>query len=249
MIGLDGDIFKDDMVNATAASPTASVNPDWFDNGPLTLPVKVGIAAGGVVLILMLLGACIVWNGRRRRRAFLRRIEARNSKMGGWPSPQQQQQQMRSYPFPQAPSTGNEMHDTPLSQRPLRGGWDDSPMTAGTDEKGFPRYFSPYSSQYNSPISAQDTPAPQWQTPATQNIGVALGGDDERDRWTPPSPPSPESYEMHHVESAGSGSRHVQPQYPPQPPTLAHPGYGRTSESPPRRYGLNDPDAPSDRAF
>lgn len=265
MIGLDGNIFEDKMVNATAASPTASVDPSWFDDGPLTLPIKVAIGAAGVVVLLFLAGACIIWNGRRRRRAFLRKIESRNSKMAGWPSPQQTQQ-MKSFPFPQnAGATRPETHDTPLSQRPLvRAGWDDSPMTAGTEEKPFPRYFSPYSSQYNSPVSAHDTPGPQWQQmPAPQNIGVALGGDDSSGRWSPPSPEgndTPESYEMHQVDSASHNhqqpqqqniqqhSQHQHPQHP-QPPMLAHPGYGRSSESPPRRYGLNEHEATSGRAF
>lgn len=269
LIGLDGNIFEDKMVNATAASPSASVDPSWFDDGPLTLPIKVAIGAAGVVVLLFLAGAFIIWNGRRRRRAFLRKIESRNSKMAGWASPQQTQQ-MKSFPFPQqAGATRPETHDTPLSQRPLvRAGWDDSPMTAGTEEKPFPRYFSPYSSQYNSPVSAHDTPGPQWQqTPAPQNIGVALGGDDSSGRWSPERDHTPESYEMHNVDSTDHYRHHqqqqqiyeqqqqvhqqLQQQYPqhPQPPTLAHPGYGRSSESPPRRYGLGEDDAAGGRAF
>lgn len=269
MIGLDGDIFGTKMVNTTAASPTASVDPAWFDNGPLTLPVKVAIGAAGVAVLLFLAGACIIWNGRRRRRAFLRKIESRNSKMAGWASPQQGQhatmQQMRSYPFPQQ-HTGPETHDTPLSQRPLvRAGWDDSPMTAATEEKPYQRYFSPYSSQYNSPVSAHDTPAPQWQTQQLhsqqqqqqpgmpQNIGVALGGDDSSGRWSPPSPEehdTPESYEMHRVDSAAYQQQQQQQQhhYPP-PPVLSHPGYGRAGEGASRQHGLNEDDLASGRAF
>lgn len=271
MIGLDGDIFEDKMVNATAASPTASVDPSWFDDGPLTLPIKVAIGAAGVVVLLFLAGACIIWNGRRRRRAFLRKIENRNSKMAGWASPKQghhaTMQQLRSYPFPQQPA-GPETHDTPLSQRPLvRAGWDDSPMTAATEEKPYQRYFSPYSSQYNSPVSAQDTPAPQWHTQqlhaqmqqpaaAPQNIGVALGGDDSSGRWSPPSPEghhTPESYEMHRVDTLNYGQPQQQQQqqqhHYPQPPVLSHPGYGRNGESATHHPGLNEDDVASGRAF
>lgn len=54
------------------------------------------------------------------------------------------------------------MNDTPLSQKPLTG-WDDSPQSATASDQPYSRYFSPYSSQYNSPVSAAEGPSNmQW---------------------------------------------------------------------------------------
>jgi hypothetical protein len=234
------------------------VDPSWFDQGPINLGAKVGIAIGGVVVLLMALGCFVVWRGKRRRRAFLRTIGMKPHGRNGWPA---------SPPQPQG-----EMFETPVSQRPLRGGWDDSPMSAHTDGT-FPRYFSPYSSQYNSPVSAQDAPPTQWSDASfagAQNIGVALGGHDGQNQWGPAVSDTKGkgkgmddgSYEMHEVDSAGSGAsfrerqrarqqqqyfqqqqqQQQQQRQHSQAPVLAHPGFGRTSESPPRRYDLTDQD-------
>jgi len=151
------------------------------------------------------------------------------------------------------------MFETPLSQKPLRGGWDDSPMSAHT-EQNFPRYFSPYSSQYNSPVSAlqgQNMPWPETGTQRRQHeIGVALGGDDSSGHWTdPPEAESSkgkqrdleEAYEMHEVESdrsAGGSNGSGKMPMEPEPPVLHHPGYGRQGgRSPPRKYELTEEDA------
>jgi hypothetical protein len=105
---------------------------------------------------------------------------------------------------------------TPLSQRPLRDQWDDSPMTAGS-EQPFPRYFSPYSSQFNSPVSATDHLQQQQQWPVLggaekhatpheveRSIGLAFGGVDANssvDVKGHSDGKRPEEYEMHRVES------------------------------------------------
>ena len=223
-ISIEGDVFSTDRVNITAPTPSATVNPDWFDHGPLNLGAKVGIGAGGFVALLVLAGCCIVWNGKRRRRAYLRRLETKMSRKA-WPA------------SPQVGGHGGEMFETPMSQRPLRG-WDDSPMSAQTDS-AFPRYFSPYSSQYNSPVSAQDPPAMQWPEAARgrkDNIGVALSPDGTRSgkqEFT-------ETYEMHEVESAGSSSSKARSQVSQDAPVLNHPGYGRHGSSQPRTYDAQE---------
>ncbi|KAH6611146.1 centromere microtubule binding cbf5 [Trichoderma cornu-damae] len=240
-LGLQGNIFSSDIVNITDPTPTAEADPAWIDHGPLTLGGKVGIAAGGFILLLILAGAAVICKGRRRRRAFLRNLQANMPQMksnpGGWPSMPAQ----------------HDANETPLSQRPLRS-WDDSPMTIST-EKTFPRYFSPYSSQFNSPISATDANHMPWPEPALasphspREIGLALGSAVDTDnngsneRW-PLSPGDKgkmkdESYEMQHVDSAGSA---IVPNKQPihvEAPILGHPGYGRNSDSPPRQYDVN----------
>lgn len=212
-LGLEGNIFSSDIVNITAPSPTAKVDPAWFDHGPLGLGGKVGIAVAGFILLLILAGVAVVCRGRRRRKAFLKKLQTNMPQMksnpGGWPS-----------------MPGGIQHDstdTPLSQRPLRT-WDESPVTGNT-EKTFPRYFSPYSSQFNSPISSTDVNHMPWPEPA-------LG--------SPRSPREIGLAEMQYVDSAGGGvPANKQPVHHVQAPILSHPGYGRNSDSPPRQYDVN----------
>jgi hypothetical protein len=198
-LSIEGDPFSTVPINIT----TPTVAPLFtvpVDNSPISLGAKVGIAIGGVVFLLAALGCGIVCNGRRRRRKFLRRLQEKNYDKG-WPTPKQ--------------SSGGEMFETPSSQKPLRG-WDDSPLSAST-EKTLPRYFSPYSSQYNSPVSAAEGPSNmQWPEQAWPNsaqekqaqqahergyetpeyeIGLAFGGDDPSIR-TKPSNQSIQSHDQ-----------------------------------------------------
>lgn len=222
-ISIDGSVFSQEVVNITEPTPVASLNPDWLDQGPISLGAKVGIAAGGVVLILFILGFCIIWRGKRRRRAFLRQIENR-------PKPQPRPRTKSGWPAQL--QINNDMRETPLSQRPLRS-WDESPISARS-EKTFPRYISPYGSQFNSPVSATELQLAQWPvmhpnqptyppmpvstassthfemfpnmykpdpSPVNSQIGVALGGDDSSIN-TPQSKGKnrDESYEMYPVD-------------------------------------------------
>lgn len=247
-LGLEGDVFSPDYVKVTAPSPTAAVNPDWFDNGPLNLNAKVGIAFGGLVFLLAVLGCAIVLNGKRRRRAYLRKLEAKYAQRG-WPTPNGQGEKPGAPMSQRRPSRG--WDDTPVSQRPLRG-WDDSPMTVST-ENAYPRYFSPYSSQYTSPVSARDSPSTRMPLTAlgiTQDIGVALGdgpGAQSTALW---SGGRQEAYEMHHVDSAGSSrTREDAGITRVEAPVLCHPGFGRASNSPRRQYALSEADVRSGTAI
>ncbi|GJN85947.1 centromere/microtubule-binding protein cbf5 [Purpureocillium lilacinum] len=215
MVGLQGNVFSGDKVNATAPSPTAAVDPAWFDQGPLNLAAKVGIAVGGFVLLLTVLGCGIILNGKRKRKAFLHKLQTQFPQKG-WPAPTSPQRaDMAETPASQQHFRSG-WDDTPLSQRPLRG-WDESPLSGNTD-KTFPRYFSPYSSQYNSPVSASDSQNPKLQMPfpvlgATQQqeIGVAIGGSEADGPWVgSPSDlkgkAAEEEYEMHNVENTHDGA-------------------------------------------
>jgi hypothetical protein len=202
-------MFSSTAVQISTPSPTASVNPDWFDHGPISLGAKVGIAIGGLVALLIVLGCCVVMNGKRRRKAYLRRIDTQMAN-NGWPgSPTAAAHGEMGQTPGRAPFRGYD--DTPLSQRPLRG-WDDSPMTANSD-KTFPRTFSPYSSQYNSPVSAQDMPNIQWPPMAlgaNPGIGVAVSpegsGDHRQGSKDAKGKGLVEFYEMHEVEGVDNGS-------------------------------------------
>ena len=161
-ISIEGDPFSTTKVNVTTPSPPQyTFTPD---NSPLKLGARVGIAIGGIMFLLVLAGSCIVWNGKRKRRAFLRELETRNHHQG--------------WPHPKTPHSGSgpDMFETPLSQKPLRG-WEDSPVSAATEtpDIAFPRYFSPYSSTYNSPVSAADGPSTMnWPTLNPQKLDEAL---------------------------------------------------------------------------
>ncbi|KAM0346067.1 hypothetical protein ACHAPU_005828 [Fusarium lateritium] len=232
-ISIDGGVFSQDIVNVTEPSAVASLDPDWLDQGPISLGAKVGIAAAGVVFMLFILGFCIVWRGKRRRRAYLRQLENRPRAKGGWPTPL---------------NISNDMRETPLSQKPLRS-WDESPVSARS-EHTFPRYVSPYGSQFNSPVSATELQLAQWPVlhpnqqphppiphhpsnphlypemfpnmyksdtnPSGSQIGVALGGDDSSLN-TPKSKGKDreEAYEMHPVEGHMHGAIGI---YQPDPP-------------------------------
>ncbi|ROW06122.1 hypothetical protein VMCG_04646 [Cytospora schulzeri] len=234
-VAVKGGIFSTTQMNETTPTPTNSwVNP-INNSGPISLGAKVGIAIGGFCFLLIVAGFFIVCNGRRRRRAFLRKLEMRQRE-AGWAQPAMTTGVM---------SRGPDLNNTPLSQKPLRG-WDDSPGSVGAPEQQFARYYSPYSSQYNSPVSAAGTPgltAHQWPQefhdhlaqgyPSSSqekaihdqheaaaglrsppiNIGVALGGDDKSQRmehsgfssWDRQHTTG-EEYELHEVSSAGGSS-------------------------------------------
>jgi hypothetical protein len=139
-ISIQGSPFETTPVVITTPSPTFATVPAP-DYGPVSLGARVGIAFGALAFILVIVGFCIVCNGKRRRRAFLQELEQRNG--GQWPHPKARY------------GHNGDMLETPASQKPLTG-WDESPISAHTETTAVPRYFSPYNSNYNSPVSATD---------------------------------------------------------------------------------------------
>ncbi|KAI1075622.1 hypothetical protein F5B20DRAFT_374728 [Whalleya microplaca] len=244
---LQGGIFDtSDTVNVTDPTPTATFTPPA--TGALDSGAIAGIVVGGVVVLLTLIGCGVVINGKRRRKAYLRRREEVSK---NWPSP--------SGPHGGA---GGEMFETPISQRPLRG-WEDSPISAAT-QTTFPPYFSPYSSQYNSPVSGGGGGVEgagvgvgghmAWPAEKTQNIGVALSPDRElgnpqwagdrkgKDRVDADGDGDGDGYELQEgVNSAGGYGFPMPPPPPAQAPMLSHPGYGRHGFAP-QQYGEVDED-------
>ncbi|KAH7033506.1 uncharacterized protein B0I36DRAFT_321603 [Microdochium trichocladiopsis] len=257
-IPLDGDIFNTDKqvqvtVPSATAGPTGSYNVGPFSYGQLA-----GIVIGGVVVFLLLLGCGVVINGKRRRKAYLR-------KRG---------QMHKTWPGDHGGSGGGEMFETPVSQKPLRG-WGDSPVSAvdtehtfqnyttpvsahggaGLDyqlqlqlqqqqqqqQGGFPRYFSPYA----TPV--EPTKNIGWPVEQQQNIGMAVSPDtDDAVYWGGSAGDtkgkrkgSNDEYELQ--EGVNSGGGHQYPYVPPPPahqaPMLSHPGYGRQGNTPPGSSG------------
>lgn len=146
-ISVAGDPFSTTPMNVTTPSvaPLYTYTPD---SSAVPVGARVGIAAAGIIVLLAVAGFCVVWNGKRRRRRFLRDLEKRHAADGGWQHPKSRH-------------GGSDMLETPASQKPLRG-WDDTPLSAVTETSERStggRYFSPYSSTYNSPVSAMEAPA------------------------------------------------------------------------------------------
>lgn len=158
-ISVAGNPFSTIPMNVTTPTPTPlfTYNPS---HTAVPIGARVGIAVGGIIVILAVAGCCVVCNGKRRRRRFLRELEKRHADAAGWP-------------HPKAPHGGTDMLETPASQRPLRG-WDDTPASAATEastDPGLGRHFSPYSSTYNSPVSAMDGPTMRnWPTLSPQKL-------------------------------------------------------------------------------
>lgn len=245
-IPLEGDIFSDtDQVNVTAPTPTSAFVSD-ARVGKLTYGAIAGIAIGAVVFLLVVIGCGVVLNGKRKRKAFLQNREklhgggsGGNNKNKNWAGA--------------AGAGGGEMFETPVSQRPLRGGgWEDSPVSAttSTDPTYYPQYFSPYTSQYNSPVSALEGPGAAnvaWPAEKTQqqqqNIGVALSPDRHNEgagaywgdsKGKDRAGDGGGGYELQ--EGINSGGGHQYPYVPPPPPhapVLSHPGYGRFGSASP----------------
>ncbi|TGJ80897.1 hypothetical protein E0Z10_g7858 [Xylaria hypoxylon] len=227
-IPLTGAIFSNEMANVTNPTTTAAVQVH-NSVGPLSYGALAGIVIGGVAFVLILLGCGIVINGKRRRKNYLRRREEQTK---NWPSP---------------PVAGD-MFETPLSQKPLRGGWGDSPVSpAITDSQyQYPRYFSPYTTQFDSPISSVEGHGQMaWPTEKTQSIGVALSPDHDnadspwgdrkgKDR----ADTSVDGYELQEGVSSAGGYGYPVPPPPPivsEAPMLNHPGYGRQGQAYPLR--------------
>lgn len=166
-ISVSGPPFTTNAIVATTPAPTGYTFVP--DNGPLNLGAKVGIAFAGVAVILIAAGCGIVCNGKRRRRRFLRDMEKRQAMA--------QSQGFGGNRWAGTHGAGGDMFETPVSQRPLVGGWEQSPTSAHTDRTGFSTGFSPamekndgagpstfparYYSPYSSPISAADANAMQ----------------------------------------------------------------------------------------
>lgn len=246
-VSLEGSPFSTIPLNITDPVPVATDLPNYYP-GPLGLDERVGIAFGGLSLILLITGFIIICRGRRKRRGFLKQMEeVRKRGHGAWPAPINTNPAGGEYfdsPGSQKPFRG--WDDTPVSQRPLRD-WDNSPQSTNT-EKFNGRYFSPYSSQYNSPDTAVENRQMTWPTDKLQpqtkvrEIGVALGGPEPSPVWTDTKgKEGMESYELREVEieqgvPRSTAKLEVQAIYPPGKPVYAHYYPEDHMDSPEDRY-------------
>lgn len=252
IVSLQGSLFSTTAVNIT--SPTATPNGTYTpSNAKITLGAKIGIAVGGIIILLAIAGACIIWRGRRRRRSFL----LRHQQQTGYADWVAAQQSIRSPPpsatfprdamrSPRSPhrdmyetsmgvaQTGGTFFDSPQSQKPLVS---NMPWGSGMGEDISPAtekvYFSPYQSQYNSPVSATDqvqTIGQQWPLDRKNSVGGTSGfGRLHQSR----------SRSREKRESQGKDHFEMQA----VAPKLQHPGHGRqNSNNSTRSLGLTEED-------
>lgn len=195
LIGVEGDPFSGSRVAITKPYSSADIIASSFNppSGPLDLGAKIGIAVGGFLLILIVLGTCIVWRGRRRRRAILANYAAS-------PSMAQAPRWKGTDDSPQSMSSGAFMTKASNYQWPAQS-TDDSPASAvsrggegagGAGGAG----FSPYVSQHTSPSGPAPGEFPHVPIPAPyrrESIGslrpqgelieMSPLGESERERW------------------------------------------------------------------
>ncbi|ELR02471.1 hypothetical protein VC83_07895 [Pseudogymnoascus destructans] len=149
---LHKDLFSGDYVNPLDFRSHA--DSEATSNSPtMSLGTRIGIAIAGICVLLALIGITIVCCGKRRRRTRIAERQRGAEGYTGFGSTN------RVLPAPRV---------TTKWESNMSGVQEESPMSANAylnDKNG----FSPYSSQYNSPVSARDAVAPQqWEWPQQQ---------------------------------------------------------------------------------
>jgi hypothetical protein len=171
----------------------------------------------GIIVALAVVGCCIVWRGKQRRRKILKKRQ-RESGYADWVSAQVAQRS----PNPMGPGgfdTRSPVFDSPQSQRPL---FPDRSWGAGIRDTESPQsnpgekaYFSPYSSHYSSPVSASEqiqVVGREWPIDRKGSVGggTGLGRVPARSRSREKKEREGDRIEMQNVA-----------------PVLLHPGHGR----------------------
>ncbi|KAB8299918.1 hypothetical protein EYC80_000161 [Monilinia laxa] len=253
-LSFQGSPFSTTQLNMTSPTPTAVAGKAYSG---LSLNARIGVAVGIIVLALFITGFCIIFNGRRRRRRILRQhqldtgyaawknahdvdglgghipIAETNSAVsnmtsgsgGFFDSPTSQNPLQPNYWGQQQPQSGN--HNGPAIMTPI----EDSPITP----MGEKVYFSPYSSQYNSPSTASaDTNGrspngDQWPMDRKSSFGQGGGSMAEKLKAREKARRKKEEEvmnERNQIELQNmQGVQSVQNQN--IAPVLGHPGYGR----------------------
>jgi len=224
-ISLEGSLFSTTATNITTPSATPK-STNSHPTGGLTLGAKVAIAVSALLLVLAIAGFCIVCTGRRRRRKQLA-AHQRETGYADWIA--EQQAGHPDVPPSMSGGGGGGMsaggfYDSPQSQRPLfqPHGWAAPPDESPASAIGEKVYFSPYSSQYSSPISAHDqvqVVGREWPMDRKGSVGGQSGLGRSRSTEKRALEPHGDKIEMQNVA-----------------PVLLHPGNGRNG-------GLTEDDA------
>jgi hypothetical protein len=225
-VSLQGSLFSMTPTNITSPTPTpgSSFAPS---SSKISLGAKVGIAVACAILLLGILGSCIIWRGKRRRRIQLEKHQQETGYAAFMAEQQGRSSVLSSQPRDMSEAGGSAVsgrgafYDSPQSQRPLvsnvpwrAGRRDDETPVSAVDEKA---YFSPYSSQYGSPVSATDPIqvfGQQWPMDRKVSPGgsSAFGSFQGRSRSTEKREPKGDNFELQNVAPVC---------------VLKHPGNGR----------------------
>lgn len=147
-LSLSGSLFGTEYITVTEDNPFAPETPKVDDSGiedegPFSLGTKIGVAIGSICVALLIIGGILIICGRRRRRHVLEIQRRRNREIwtsGGISSP------VLAHISPRhAPTLDTKFS---VQSQSSFGGSPQSPSQA----------WSPYHSQYSSPISARAIP-------------------------------------------------------------------------------------------
>jgi hypothetical protein len=239
-LSLQGSLFSTTATNIT--SPTATPGSTFTpSSSKVGLGAKIGIAIACALLVLAIAGFCIVWRGKQRRRNLLLQHQ-KETGYSTWVASQKDRGSiLSSQPRDMSEAGGSAVsgrgvfYDSPSSQRPLvsnipwRAGRreDDTPISAVSEKW---QQFSPYASQYTSPVSATDQIsmfAREWpsdRTPRVNSYNGNLGVFPNRSRSIEKREVQVDNFELHTVAPAHTPAS----AYPPKVvPVLKHPGHGK----------------------
>jgi hypothetical protein len=135
-LSIQGTPFSSTMVNITTPSPSSLAYNNGVSDG-LSLSAKVGISVGCIIVLLVVTGFCIVWNGRRRRRRFL----AEKAHQSGYEWDAARHGHMGKGDTSASDSTPAGFFDSPQSQMPFANAW------------GYPQDVKSSMSQQESPVT------------------------------------------------------------------------------------------------
>lgn len=174
LLAFSGSIFGPTAITVLTPGATASASATPNSGASLSTGASVGIAIGAIVLVLIVLGVTVICCGKRRRVARLaerqRQIENYSSFGGGLGGIVPVTQPLNTR---WAPATRGEIPQ------------DVSPSSAGGYESD--KHFTPYTSQYNSPVSARDMLNPnvawEWKHPSSSmnamgSSSISVRGED-----------------------------------------------------------------------
>ncbi|KAG9246246.1 hypothetical protein BJ878DRAFT_417407 [Calycina marina] len=219
LLAIEGSIFSKIAVNITDPA-TLDSSTTAGKQGGLSLEAKVAVAVSAILVFLLISGCCVVAVGKRRRRRALAEHQQKTG-YATWIAQQQAGNPQQAPSMLEPNSATSELHDSPASQQPLVRGnlWGQPQEGSPASAFGEKVYFSPYSSQYSSPVSAQkqiQVAAREWPADRKGSIGGAFTGlgRSKSIEKRPMEEEEGDRYEMHNVA-----------------PLLQHPGNGRERRS------------------
>jgi len=146
-LSISGSLFSSAEVVITTPTPSSASSSYSYTSNTKTTSKIVGIVVGTIVFCLIVAGVFVVCRGKRRRRAHLRKL-ARASFRGPGFSNRYEQTKDHNSPISINSAMFMAPHSYPWQTYSHQ---DESPVSS----MGDPAHFSPYVSNYNSPVSSK----------------------------------------------------------------------------------------------